>query len=146
MKNRPADDQDSGDQDFEDTLSRMMRSCGWLLPKSPDDLRRAEAELAADPVELPASLRDPFRVLYGAEMKAIDETSRTSPLGSAMGAEVRIPSGLQRLASELGLSFNHVTSLIGMQAQIIANRSTSRNEDPSYEDWKRFYEAVKEFL
>jgi hypothetical protein len=146
MKNRAEEDEEFDDQDFEGALYRVMRSCGWLLPKSPDDLRRAEAELAAHPVELPASLRDPLTILYGAEMGAIGESSRTSPLSPAPEAGVRIPAGLQRLANEAALTYDHVMSLIGMQAQIIANRSTSRNEDPTYDDWKRLYEAVKEFL
>jgi hypothetical protein len=146
MKNRAEEDQEFGDEDFEGALYRVMRSCGWLLPKSPDDLRQAEAELAAHPVELPASLRDPLRILYRAEMGAVDESSVTAPVSSAPGAGIRIPPGLQRLANEVGLTFEHVVSLIGMQAQIIANRSTSRNEDPTYDDWKRLYEAVKEFL
>ena len=79
-------------------------------------------------------------------MGAIDETSIIAQPSSAPAAGVRIPPGLQRLANEVGLTFDHMMSLIGMQAQIIANRSTSRNEDPTYDDWKRLYEAVKEFL
>jgi hypothetical protein len=146
MKNRAEKDQEFGDEDFEGALYRVMRSCGWLLPKSPDDLRRAEAELAAHPVELPASLRDSVRILYGAEMGGSEQSSMSAPPSSAPAAGVRIPPGLQRLANDVGLTIDHMVSLIGMQAQIIANRSTSRNEDPTYDDWKRLYEAVKEYL
>jgi hypothetical protein len=146
MKNRAEKDQEFGDEEFEGALYRAMRSCGWLLPKSPDDLRRAEAELAANPVELPATLRDPVRILYGAETGGSEQNSITAPPSAAPGPGVRIPPGLQRLANEVGLTIDHMVSLIGMQAQIIANRSTSRNEDPTYDDWKRLYEAVKEFL
>jgi hypothetical protein len=146
MKNRAEKDHEIGDENFEGALYRVMRSCGWLLPKAPDDLRRAEAELAADSVELPASLRDPMRILYGAELGGSEQSFITVPPGSAPAAGVRIPPGLKRLANEVGLTFDHMVSLIGMQAQIIANRSTSRNEDPTYDDWKRLYEAVKEYL
>jgi hypothetical protein len=46
------------------------------LPKTPDELRRAEAALAANPVPLPESLRDPERVLYGGRKEDGDGDAR----------------------------------------------------------------------
>jgi hypothetical protein len=146
MPNAPENEPEFRDPDLERAVYRAMRSCGWILPKTPEELRQAEVELAANPVELPASLRDPFRVLDAPGGHPGGEHADPSPLGQLGDPELRIPTGLERLATEVGLSFDQVTSLINMQAQIIANRSTSRNEEPSYEDWKRFYDAVKEFL
>jgi hypothetical protein len=121
-----------------------MKSRGWLLPKTPEELRRAEAELAMNPIEIPESLRDPFRIIDTPETHSRDEFAAPSPLGQFEGFQ--IPAALQRLASEVGIPLDQVMALIGMRAQIIANRSTSRNEEPEYEDWKRLYESVKDFL
>ena len=140
------EDQENHDADFERAMYEIMTSCGWFLPTSEEDLRRAAAELAAAPVILPISLRDPYRVLDGIETASGTGADNPQPLARLTTGGLQIPSGLQRLANEVGLSFDHVTALIGMQGQIVANRSTSRNEEPSYDDWKRFYDAVKEFL
>ncbi len=121
-----------------------MRSCGWLLPRSPEELRQAEAELAANPVGLPESLRDPFRILEDVEAEPTEERAAAAAADQFEG--LQISDGLRRLVTDVGLRLDQVTSLITMRAQIIANRSTSRNEELGYEDWKRFYDAVKEFL
>lgn len=144
MSQTPENEQEFRDRDFERSVYEAMKSCGWLLPKTPEELRQAEDDLAANPVELPESLRDPFRILDAAHSSG--ERPDQAPLDQVERFDVKIPAGLDRVASEFGLTLDHVTSLISMQAQIIANRSTTRNEDLSYEDWKRFYEAVKEFL
>ncbi len=144
MSNAPENNQECEDRDFERAVHRAMRSCGWLLPRTPEELRQAEAELTANPIELPQSLRDPFRVLGAADAEPSDEHSASCAVDEFEG--LGISDGLRRLVTEVGLRLEQVTSLISMRAQIIANRSTSRNEELSYEDWKRFYEAVKEFL
>jgi hypothetical protein len=36
--------------------------------------------------------------------------------------------------------------LLEMQQQIVAHRSKSRKDDLEKVDWRKFYEAVKEFL
>ena len=58
----------------------------------------------------------------------------------------RCPLDFNGLHAEVGLRLDQVTTLISMRAQIIANRSTSRNDEPEYEDWKRLYDSVKDFL
>ena len=144
MSNAPKNDEEFRDRDFERAVYQAMKSCGWLLPRTPAELRRAEAELATNPIELPESLRDPFRILETPETRPGDEYEAPSPLAQFEG--LQIPAGLRRLITEVGLHLDQVTSLISMRGQIIANRSTSRNEEPEYEDWKRLYDSVREFL
>jgi len=144
MSNAPENNEEFQDRDFERAVYEAMKSCGWLLPKSPEELRRAEAELAMNPIEIPESLRDPFRILDTPKTHSRDEYAAPSPLGQFEGFQMS--AALQRLASEVGLRLDQVMALTSMQAQIIANRSTSRNEEPEYEDWKRLYDSVKEFL
>ena len=43
------------------------------------------------------------------------------------------------------LSFRQTLMLLDMQKQIVAHRSAKKNDLESI-DWRRFYEAVKEFL
>ncbi len=59
-------------------------------------------------------------------------------------AEVEIPAGLARLASDEGLTFRQTVALLRMNQQIIAHRGAGQKKDDV--DWKRFYESVKEFL
>jgi len=144
MSNAPEKNEEFQDRDFERAVHRAMRSCGWLLPRTSEELRHAEAELAANPIELPESLRDPFRILQAVEAEPTNEHAASSAVDEFEG--LQISDGLRRLVTEVGLRLDQVTYLISMRAQIIANRSASRNEELSYEDWKRFYEAVKESL
>jgi len=144
MSNAPENNEEFQDRDFERAVYEAMKSCGWLLPKSPEELRRAEAKLVMNPIELPESLRDPFQILDTPQTHSRDEYAVPSVLLQLEGLQV--PAGLQRLASEVGLRLGQVTALISMRAQIIANRSTSRNDEPEYEDWKRLYDSVKDFL
>ena len=135
------------DDEFERSVHNAMRLCGWLLPKTAADLRHAEAELAAIPIELPESLRDPFRILDRLRSAATKEEQAHPPGGDQVEADaLQIPAALSRLANDFGLDRPQITALMAMQAQIIANRSMTRNESLTYDDWKRFYEAVKEFL
>jgi len=144
MSNAPENNEEFQDRDFERAVYQAMKSCGWLLPKTPEELRRAEAELVMNPIELPESLRDPFQILDTREAHSRDEHAAPSPLVQNEG--LQMPAELRRLASEVGLRLDQVTALISMRARIIANRSTSRNEEPEYEDWKRLYDSVKDFL
>jgi hypothetical protein len=49
--------------DFERAVFEAMRRGGWILPQTVEEVRRAEEELAANPVELPPGLADPYAVL-----------------------------------------------------------------------------------
>lgn len=60
--------------------------------------------------------------------------------------EVEVPAALARFASEAGISFRQTLTLLDMQRQIIAHRSSTRNRGLAEVDWRRFYESVKEFL
>jgi hypothetical protein len=139
-------DEDFPDHEFERSVHKAMRLCGWLLPRTDDELRLAEAELATDPVKLPESLRDPFRILDRLGSAATEEQPSPTASAQVRADELQIPSALLKLANDFGLTVPHVTSLMAMQGQIVANRSATRNDAPTYDDWKRLYESVKEFL
>jgi transcriptional regulator with XRE-family HTH domain len=61
-------------------------------------------------------------------------------------SEVPIPASLARFAAEEGLSFRQTLMLLEMQQQIVAHRSIKKKEGLEAVDWRKFYEAVKEFL
>ena len=144
MSNASENNEEFQDRDFERAVYQAMKSCGWLLPKTPEELRRAEAELVMNPIELPESLRDPFQILDTPRTYSRDEYAVPSLFVQLEG--LQMPAGLQRLVAEVGLRRDQVITLISMRAQIIANRSASRNDEPEYEDWKRLYDSVKDFL
>jgi transcriptional regulator with XRE-family HTH domain len=60
--------------------------------------------------------------------------------------EVQIPGSLSAFARSANLSFGQALTLLEMQRQIVAHRSSSKEQDLEKFDWKRFYESVKEFL
>jgi len=60
--------------------------------------------------------------------------------------EVQIPKALADFAAEEGLSFRQALTLLDMQRQIVAHRSSTKKDDLDKVDWKKFYEAVKGFL
>ena len=61
-------------------------------------------------------------------------------------AEVPIPASLARFAAEEGLSFRQTLMLLEMQQQIVAHRSAKKKDGLESVDWRKFHEAVKEFL
>lgn len=70
----------------------------------------------------------------------------TGEQGTAPPLDVQIPSSLATFAADEGISFRQVLMLLEMQQQIVAHRSKSRKDDLEKVDWRKFYEAVKEFL
>ncbi len=60
--------------------------------------------------------------------------------------EVPIPASLARFAAEEGLSFRQTLMLLEMQQQIVAHRSAKKKDWLESVDWRKFHEAVKEFL
>ena len=50
-----------------------LKSAGWAVPETEDDVRRAEAALAGEAVALPESLGDPHAVLERAPHDEADE-------------------------------------------------------------------------
>ena len=61
-------------------------------------------------------------------------------------SEVPIPASLARFAAEEGLTFRQTLVLLEMQQQIVAHRSVRKKDGLDGVDWRKFYEAVKEFL
>jgi transcriptional regulator with XRE-family HTH domain len=62
-----------------------------------------------------------------------------------VSAEVEIPQALAQFASTRGLSFRQTLTLLQMQRQIVAHRTSSDAGRATF-DWARFYESVKGFL
>ena len=60
--------------------------------------------------------------------------------------EVPIPASLAKFAAEERLSFRQTLMLLDMQKQIVAHRSAKKKDDLEAVDWRKFYEAVKEFV
>jgi len=60
--------------------------------------------------------------------------------------EVQVPKPLAHFAAEEGLSFRQALTLLDMQQQIVAHRSSTKKDELDKVDWRKFYEAVKEFL
>ena len=65
---------------------------------------------------------------------------------SAPASEVQIPSSLAAFAARAGISFRQALTLLEMQQQIIAHRSSTKKDSLDKVDWQKFYEAVKDFL
>lgn len=61
-------------------------------------------------------------------------------------ADVPIPASLARFAAEEGLSFRQTLMLLEMQQQILAHRSAKKKDGLEGVDWRKFHDAVKEFL
>jgi transcriptional regulator with XRE-family HTH domain len=61
-------------------------------------------------------------------------------------AEVQIPAPLAAFAARAGISFRQALTLLEMQQQIVAHRSSTKKGSLDKVDWQKFYEAVKDFL
>ena len=70
----------------------------------------------------------------------------TGTTTEATQVEVPIPSSLAKFAAEERLSFRQTLMLLDMQKQIVAHRSSSKKDGLEGVDWRKFYEAVKEFV
>ena len=64
----------------------------------------------------------------------------------AKAADVQIPASLAEFAAQEGISFRQALTLLDMQRQIIAHRSSTKKDDLEGVDWQKFYQSVKEFL
>jgi len=61
-------------------------------------------------------------------------------------AEVSIPASLAKFAAEERLSLRQTLMLLDMHKQIVAHRSAKKKDVLESVDWRKFYEAVREFL
>lgn len=145
MPKLPPNDFDPIDPAFEKLVERAMRDCGWLLPTSIEGVRRAEAELRERPVPLPERLRDPFRLL-DRRVSPDPKAAPASPLIAASDPWRALPNALIELAREVGLTIEQSLKLLKMGRQVVAHRSSTKKDEMDLADWRKFYEAVKEFL
>lgn len=60
--------------------------------------------------------------------------------------DIQTPHSLLTLAKEENFTVIKMLTLLGMRRQIIAHRSSTKTDDLESVDWRKFYEAVKEFL
>jgi hypothetical protein len=145
MSKTHPDDTDPIDPNFEHLVERAMRACGWLLPTTIEDVRRAEAELSENPIPLPERLRDPFRLLDRRLARGSEAVSPCPP-ETAVDPWLSLPRALVQLACEVGLTIEKALKLQKMGRQVVAHRSSTKKDEMDLEDWRKFYEAVKEFL
>jgi len=145
MPKLPPHNIDPIDPGFENLVERAMRVCGWLLPTTIEDVRRAEAELKENPVALPERLRDPFRLL---DRRAVPEPKgvTSSPPETVADPWQALPNALRQLAREIGLTIEQSLKLLKMGRQVVAHRSSTKKDEMDLDDWRKFYDAVKEFL
>lgn len=145
MSRTAHDDTDPIEPSFEKIVERAMRACGWLLPTTVEDVRRAEAELTLNPIPLPEGLRDPFRLL---EHRVVSEPKAVASSPPEVKADLwqTLPQALMQLAREVGLTIEQALKLQKMSRQVVAHRSSTKKDEMSLEDWRKFYDAVKEFL
>jgi hypothetical protein len=61
-------------------------------------------------------------------------------------SKVQIPASLATLAARAGISFRQALTLLEVQQQIVAHRSSTKKENLDKVDWQKFYEAVKNSL
>jgi hypothetical protein len=47
------------DNELENVVHKAMKSLGWLIPLTPEEVAQAEEELRTNPVDLPEMLQDP---------------------------------------------------------------------------------------
>lgn len=77
---------------------------------------------------------------------SLDHLMKGKSSGEERRPAVEIPVALAAFAEREGLSFRQAVTLLEMQQQIVAHRSTIKKDNLKSVDWQKFYEAVKEFL
>ena len=70
---------DLGRSPAESAVHRLLCKLGKLLPETADDVKRAEAELVGEPVEVPAELMDPDVVFDGSISVSLPASRASSP-------------------------------------------------------------------
>jgi len=96
-RQKPPAGRGGGGSDIKADVYDALRSLGWIAPQCDEDVRRAEQEAGARPVELPEALQDARAVLRG-DRSADEPRARTLPLPGDPG----IDSTLARAAREGG--------------------------------------------
>ncbi|MDG3008392.1 hypothetical protein [Paludisphaera mucosa] len=145
MPKLPPNDIDPTDPALEKLVERAMQDCGWLLPTTIEGVRRAEAELLERHVPLPERLRDPHRLLDRRVLSEPKAVPSSTPVASTDPWKA-LPIALIELAREVGLTIEQSLKLLKMGRQVVAHRSSTKKDEMDLADWRKFYEAVKEFL
>jgi hypothetical protein len=73
-----------------------MRSLGWIIPTTEEDVERAEALLSKENIELPEELRDPYAILASMDSNCPPSSVESIPAATA------IEENLARAAREGG--------------------------------------------
>lgn len=58
--------------------------------------------------------------------------------------EIIIPANLSTAAEELNLTYSETLELQAARNSVVARRSDKEQKEPSVEEWKKFYYAIKE--
>lgn len=142
MNHMPLENDEQEDGELQRMVHRALKWCGWLLPETVDDVREAERALEENPVEIPEEFLDPARLIEAYPKDHANSATTTSPSPDWPS----MSSGLAQLVQEVGLTSTQTITLMGFQSQMLFNRSSSKRDDFSYEDWKKFYLGVKDYL
>jgi len=73
-------------------------------------------------------------------------TGKGSKESKKDGMEIPIPASLVKFAESQQLSFRHTLTLLEMQRQIVAHRTSKKKDNAEKFDWRKFYEGVKPFI
>jgi len=66
------------DRTLEHQVYGAMRFLGWALPRTSEDVKKAEERLALSPIKLPESLKDPNKLLNNQTNSNVDITSEAT--------------------------------------------------------------------
>ena len=73
-------------------------------------------------------------------------TGKGSKESKKEGMEVPMPASLIKFAESEQLSFRHAITLLEMQRQIVAHRTSKKKDNAEKFDWRKFYDGVKQFI
>lgn len=78
--NSQQDNHQGQDKCSEDAVYRLLRSAGWVFPKTPSEVDRTERELAQNPVLVPDDITNPYEILDWLEQGKAPTVSNAIPL------------------------------------------------------------------
>ena len=84
-------------EDLERHVYNAMRSLGWIIPTTEEDVERAETALSKEEVELPEELKDPYQTLESIDSDCPPFESEDLPV------DAEVEENLARAAREGGV-------------------------------------------
>lgn len=69
-----------------------------------------------------------------------------TPAKAKIDESIKIPRGLSELAQELNLTYSVTIRLLESERALMARRTTGDKNERTKEDWRRFYDRVKDIL